>query len=137
MFDHNTIETCKPVHLRHVNVKRDDVRGEFCNRRKCLPPVTGKTNFEIRLRRENLADELAHQRRVIDHEYFDHCHTGRVSLPRMLLVNVSSRPRSARLSSSKGSNKSTMRSTDSRLITERTSAKASPVRSGAALSSCE
>ena len=93
-----------------------------------LQPVAGELDLEVRLGRENLAQQLAHQRGVVDDQDLDH--ERRPSSWR-LAWNASSSPRSARVSSSAGSSSSTMRPAFSRLITPLTRRTASSVRSGA------
>ncbi len=69
---HDPVETLEAVHVRHVHVERDDVGREALELVERLEPVAGESNLEIGFGRQDGAEQLAHQRGVVDHEDLDH-----------------------------------------------------------------
>ena len=68
----DAVQTGETVHLRHVDIERDDVGGVAVQLSQRLDPVAGGAYLEIRLVAENLAEQLPHQRGVVDDEDLDH-----------------------------------------------------------------
>src|SRR6185369_6756314 len=116
-----------------MDVEGYHVRTRHSDSIERLSAVAGKPDLKIGLRRKDLANELANESRVVDHQYFDHGFVCRLSLLRVSLLKESNRPRSARVSSSEGSSNSTIRPDASRMMTEFTKPSASPVKSGEGL----
>src|SRR3569833_1102388 len=133
MLDHDPVEAGKSIHLRHVDIERDDIGPRKSDSLERLVAVSGEANLEVRLRCKHLSDQLADQGRVVDYQDPDHCLVCRGSLLRTSLPKESRRPSTARVSKSEGSSSSTILPDDSRLITDRTSPSASPVRAGEGL----
>src|ERR1700722_941986 len=103
MFDHDSIETGEAVQLGHMDVERHDIRSHEFHLIERLNAVAREVDPKIGLSRENAAEEFANQCRVVDHENLDHETTF------ALRSKASSNPRSARVRSSSGSSKSTIR----------------------------
>ena len=68
-----------------MDVERNHVRARKIDRVQRLAAVAGKPDFEVGLSRKDLADQLADEGRVVDHEYLDHGLVCRVSLLRVVL----------------------------------------------------
>src|SRR6185312_12033630 len=115
LLNHDPVEAGEPVHFGHMDVEGHHVRTSHLDNFERLAAVAGKPDLEIGLRRKDLANQLANESRVVDHQYFDHGFVCRLSLLRVSLLKESNRPRSARVSSSEGSSKSTIRPDASRL----------------------
>ena len=116
-LDHDAVEAGQAVHLRHVDVERDDVGREARQLVQRLQPVAGEPHLEIGFAAKILPSsfrtsaESSTTRTLITNR---RCASHSAS-------NASSRPRSARLSSSAGSSSSTIRPAASRLMTPCTS----------------
>jgi hypothetical protein len=72
VFQHDAIETGQAVHLRHVDIERDDMRLKSGKLLKCFHAIAGEGNLEISLRGKDIAEKTPHQGRVIDNQQPDH-----------------------------------------------------------------
>src|SRR5690606_11671841 len=99
VLEHDAVETGQAVHQRHMDVERHHVRPERRDDLQRLCPVACKLDLEISLGREDLAEQLPHQRGVFNDEEADHGVVTTPSLP----VMARATSRSARVRSSCGS----------------------------------
>ena len=69
---HQVLQEREAVHARHLDVERDHVRIELLDLLARRERVAGSADdFDVRRARQDGGQELAHQRRVVDHEHFD------------------------------------------------------------------
>ena len=71
-LDHDAVETVEAVHLRHVDVERDDVGLEGLQLLQRFQPVARELHLEVGFLAENAPEQLAHQRGIVDDEDLDH-----------------------------------------------------------------
>jgi hypothetical protein len=67
---HDVAERPEAIELRHVDVERDDLRVERLHLSDRLPPVTRRADdAELSRALDQLGDDLAHERAVVDDEH--------------------------------------------------------------------
>ena len=72
MLDHDPVEAGKAIHVRHLDVERDDVGFEIDDLFECFDAVARGGDLEVGFGLEDPAEESSRQCGVVHDEEADH-----------------------------------------------------------------